>query len=106
MRGEREQRASCDNGEKKPRGARGGQPRNGILRNGGVRLGHVRFLRGSLIVLLQRIFVRRRSQMEGFTGLSVVVANVPPERHQRQDKRGEAQYENRKQYAHGNQVQG
>jgi hypothetical protein len=37
--------------------------------------------------------------------LRVVVADVPPERHEGEDKRGNAQHKYGKQYAHGNPAQ-
>jgi hypothetical protein len=59
----------------------------------------------SLVVLVQGIFLRHPGYMERLTGLSFVIANVPSERHQTPDKRGKAQNENRKQYAHENLAQ-
>jgi hypothetical protein len=64
----------------------------------------LRKLLWDLSVVLQRVFLWRPGQRERFTGLGVMVADVPPERYQSEDKRGEAYYKNRKQYAHGNQA--
>jgi hypothetical protein len=58
------------------------------------------------LIVFERVFVLHSGQLEGFTGLSVVIADVPSKRHQGPNERGEAQNEDHKQYAHGNQHQG